>query len=70
MVLAYPLALVFRLIPTSLVGLRHFLGALLGLAFGVFCFREMVALVVVQALVVWILMKIGGKYQHMCGRLR
>ena len=64
MLLAYPLAVLFRFIPTSLVSLRHLLGGLLGLAFGYFCFREMVVLPIIQAFVVWVLMKFGGKYQH------
>ncbi len=64
MLLSYPLAFLFRLIPTTLVTLRHLVGGLIGLLFGLFCFREMVGLVVIQAFVVWILMNIGGKNQH------
>jgi len=39
MLLAYPLSFLFRLVPTSLPGLRHFVAGLVGLLFGIFCFR-------------------------------
>ena len=40
MVLTYPLAGLFRLIPTSLPALRHIIGITLGLAIGLFCFGK------------------------------
>jgi hypothetical protein len=39
MLLAYPLSLLFRLLPTSAPSLRNLVAGLVGLAFGVFCFR-------------------------------
>ena len=38
LVLAYPLAELFRFLPTQWSTLRHIVGLLLGLLFGFFCF--------------------------------
>lgn len=49
MLLAYPLAFLFRLVPTSLPALRHFIAGFVGLLFGVFCFRVFILHVFVLA---------------------
>ena len=48
MVLTYPLAGLFRLIPTSLPTLRHITGITLGLAIGLFCFGQFVVVLHVE----------------------
>ena len=40
MLLAYPLAVLFRFLPHSAPMLRHLYGLVMGVAFGYFCFRE------------------------------
>lgn len=65
LLLVYPIAVLFRFIPTEYANLRHATAGIVGLAFGWLCFRETLAAVVVQALVCWLLMKLGGAQQHL-----
>lgn len=71
MLLSIVLGYFFRLVPTSLVTLRHLISIGLGLAFCVFCFRFGTIYALLQATICYILILAdrSGRYVHwfVCG---
>eukprot|EP00035_Acanthoeca_spectabilis_P008347 m.152412 g.152412 ORF g.152412 m.152412 type:complete len:537 (+) comp14321_c0_seq3:35-1645(+) len=61
---AYPLGLLFRMIPTSSPDLRHLVGILIGVAYCVLCFRIEALHLLIHSLVTWLIVNYGGKNQH------
>eukprot|EP00038_Savillea_parva_P000974 m.100341 g.100341 ORF g.100341 m.100341 type:complete len:542 (+) comp10343_c0_seq3:84-1709(+) len=61
---AYPLGLLFRMIPTSQPTLRHLVGIVIGAAYCVLCFRIETLHLLIHALVTWVIVHYGGSKQH------
>lgn len=61
---AYPLGLLFRMIPTSQTNLRHIIGILIGVAYCVLCFRVESLHLLLHSLGTWLIVHFGGKHQH------
>jgi hypothetical protein len=62
--LAYPLGIIFSLIPTSMVTLRHVFAGSVGMAMCFLCFRWEAMHLVIQTFVTYLIIVFGGKRQQ------